>query len=156
MRHTLRPIFAFSTLLVLCCATPALAAIELDPGQWQDTETGEEDGKPVKPEVTTDCMSAEEAKDPVKQLAGMKDAGAAGQCDKLDVKENGNTVSIVMLCGNAKEFLFDITASYTFHNRRSYTGTMKSAVTMAGKTTTSNKTVVSKWLGPCKTPAGKK
>lgn len=137
-------------------ASPAFAAIELDPGQWQDTETGEEDGKPVKPEVTSDCMSPEEAKDPVKQLAGMKDAGAAGQCEKLDVKENGNTVSIVMLCGNAKEFQFDIAASYTFHNRRSYTGTMKSAVTMAGKTTTSNKTVVSKWLGPCKAPAGKK
>jgi hypothetical protein len=156
MHHTLRSIFALSSLLILICATPAFAAIELDPGQWQDTETGEEDGKPVKPEVTTDCMSAEEAKDPVKQLAGMKEAGAAGQCEKLDVKENGNTVSIVMLCGNAKEFLFNITASYTFHNRRNYTGTMKSAVTMAGKTTTSNKTVVSKWLGACKTPAGKK
>ena len=30
---------------------------ELDPGLWQDTETGEEDGKPVEPDVTTDCMT---------------------------------------------------------------------------------------------------
>ena len=101
-------------------------------------------------------MSPEEAKDPVKQLAGMKEAAAAGQCQKLDVKENGNTVSIVMLCGNPKEMLIDIRGTYTFHNKRSYTGTMKSVITLAGKTATANKTVVSKWLGPCKAPAGKK
>jgi hypothetical protein len=40
---------------------------------WQDTETGEENGKPAKPEVTSDCMTPEEAKDPVKALAVMKD-----------------------------------------------------------------------------------
>lgn len=160
MHHMLRSIFAVPSLLILLCATHAFAAIELDPGQWQDTETGEEDGKPVKPEVTSDCMSPEEAKDPVKQLAGMKEAGAAGQCQRLDVKESGNTVSIVMLCGNPKEMLIDLQGTYTFHNKRSYTGTMKSAITLAGKTATANKTVVSKWIGPCKPssekPAGKK
>lgn len=152
-----RRLFATAGLFAaLAWAAPAHAAIELDPGQWQDTETGEEDGKPVKPEVTSECMSPEEAKDPVKQLAGMKEAAAAGQCQKLDVKENGNTVSIVMLCGNPKEMLIDIRGTYTFHNKRSYTGTMKSVITLAGKTATANKTVVSKWLGPCKAPAGKK
>ncbi len=35
-------------------AQPARAAIELTPGTWQDTETGEENGKPVPPQVTTD------------------------------------------------------------------------------------------------------
>lgn len=159
MHQTLRSIFALSGLLILICAGTARAAIELDPGQWQDTETGDEDGKPVKPEVTSDCMSPEEAKDPVKQLAVMKEASAS-QCQKLDFKESGNTVSIVMLCGDPKEMRIDLTGTYTFIDRRNYTGTMKSVITIAGKTATANKTVVSKWLGPCKAssekPAGKK
>ena len=36
----------------------ARAAIELTPGAWQDTETGEENGKPVPPQITVDCMTA--------------------------------------------------------------------------------------------------
>ena len=35
-------------------AQPARAAIELTPGTWQDTETGEENGAAVPPQVTTD------------------------------------------------------------------------------------------------------
>ncbi len=142
--------------LLFALSSPARAAIELDPGQWQDTETGTEDGKPVKPEVTSDCMSPEEAKDPVKQLAGMKEAGEAGQCQKFDIKESGNSVSVVMLCGNEKEFLFDISATYTFNGKRSYSGTMKSKITMAGNTMVADKKVESKWIGPCTAPAKKK
>ena len=140
--------------LLLAAAPPAFAAIELDPGQWQDTETGEEDGKPVKPEVTTDCMSPEEAKDPVKQLAVMKDT--SGQCKKLDIKESGNVVTIVMQCGDPKEMSIDLTGSYTFTSRRQYTGTMKSTIIIDGKKTTASKTVESKWIGACKDQPAKK
>lgn len=142
--------WALCASFLLFAATPAFAAIELDPGQWQDTETGTEDGKAVKAEVTSECMSPEEAKDPVKQLAVMKNAGA-GQCKKLDVKESGNTVSIVMLCGDPKEMQIDLTGAYTFHNKRHYSGKMKTAVTIGGKVSTADKTVESKWVGPCKT-----
>ena len=135
-------------------STPAFAAIELDPGLWQDTETGTEDGKPAKPEVTSDCMSPEEAKDPVKSLAVMKDSG--GQCDKLDIKEAGNIVTVVMLCGDPKEMQIDLVGTYTFLDRRHYTGTMKSTITLAGKKSTADKTVDSKWIGPCKAEPKKK
>jgi hypothetical protein len=154
MQTTSRSIPALGVLLLLLAASPVRAAIELEPGQWQDTETGTEDGKPVKAEVTSECMSPEEAKDPVKQLAVMKDTG--GQCQKLDIKESGNTVSIVMLCGDPKEMLIDLTGTYTFHNKRHYTGTMKSTVVFAGKKSTADKTVDSKWTGPCKAGPAKK
>lgn len=139
---------------VLALATPAHAAIELDLGQWQDTETGEEDGKPVKPEITTDCVSAEEAKEPLKALRATKDM--AGKCEKLDIKESGNTVTVAMLCGDLKEARADMTGTYTFIDKRRYIATMKITLMMAGATMTANKTVVSKWLGPCKAPGGKK
>jgi|SRR5450631_2792135 hypothetical protein len=143
-----------ATACVCLLATPAFAAIELDPGLWQDTETGEEDGKPAKPEITSDCMSAEEAKEPVKSLSVMKETG--GQCDKLDINETGNIVTVVMLCGDPKEMQIDLVGTYTFLGRRQYTGTMKSTITMAGKKSTADKTVDSKWIGPCKGDQKKK
>lgn len=133
----------------LLAASPARAAIELEPGQWQDTETGTENGQPAKPEVTTECMKPEEAKDPVKALLAMKSEGA-GQCKTLDVKQSGNTVSFVMQCGDPKQMSFDIAATYTFLDRRNYTGTMKSTVVLAGQKTTADKKIVSKWIGACK------
>ena len=146
--------FAFFIAVYSMTATSAFAAIELDPGLWQDTETGEEDGKPAKPEITSDCMSPEEAKDPVKSLSVMKDTG--GQCDKLDIKETGNIVTVVMLCGDPKEMQIDLVGTYTFLDRRHYTGTMKSTITLAGKKSTAVKTAESKWIGPCKAEPKKK
>jgi len=136
------------SILLIAFTAPARAAIELDPGMWQDTETGEEDGKTVAPQVTSDCMTPEEAKDPVKSLSVMKDN--TGQCKKLDVKQSGNSVSIVMLCGDPKEMSIDLTGTYTFLDKRHYTGSMKSVIIIAGKKTTANKTADSKWIGACK------
>ena len=61
-------LFGLVVAASLLAANPARAVIELDPGMWQDTETGDENGQPSKPEVTSDCMTPEEAKDPVKSL----------------------------------------------------------------------------------------
>ena len=99
-------------------------------------------------------MTPEEAKDPVKSLSVMKDTG--GQCKKLEIKENGNVVSIEMQCGDPKEMQIELTGTYSFLDRRHYTGTMKSTITLAGKKMTANKTVDSKWIGACKDEPKKK
>ncbi len=128
-------------------ATPAFA-IELVPGNWQDTETGEEDGQPVAPQVSTDCMSEAEAKDPIKVLTAMKDT--AGECAKFEVKQTGNVVSLVMQCGDPKQMSMDMQATYTFISSKHYSGTLKSTVILAGKKTTADKKVDSIWVGACK------
>ena len=148
MPKTSRLILALSALFILLAAHPARAAIELEPGMWQDTETGEENGQPTKPEVTSDCMTPEEAKDPVKSLSVMKDSG--GQCKKLEIKENGNVVTIDMQCGDPKDMSSDMSGTYTFLDRRHYTATMKSTIIHGGQTVTANKAVDSKWTGACK------
>lgn len=132
----------------LAVAGPARAAIQLEPGNWQDTETGEEDGKAVPSQVSTDCMTPEEALDPVKVLTAMKDT--AGQCAKLEIKQTGNVVTFVMQCGDPKQMAMDMQATYTFVSAKHYTGTLKSTVVIAGKTTTANKQVDSVWVGACK------
>jgi hypothetical protein len=134
---------------------PAFAAVELEPGEWQDTETGTENGQPAKTQVTTDCMTPEDAKDPVKALMAER-AQQAGQCKAFDVKPSGNMVTFTMQCGDPKQMSFDIAGTMTFLDRKHYTGEMKSTIIFAGQKMTSDKKIDSKWLGPCKAPAGKK
>jgi hypothetical protein len=62
------------------------------------------------------------------------------------VKESANSLSMRMQCGQGKEFAVDITASFTIANAKSYSGTVKSAVTLGGKTTTSDKKIEAKWI----------
>jgi hypothetical protein len=105
MHQMLRSIFALSGLLILLCATSAFAAIELEPGLWQDTETGMENGKPAKTEVSTNCLSPEEARNPIKTI--LKDADGR-TCETLSAKENGNIVKVDMRCGDPKEMRIEI------------------------------------------------
>lgn len=145
---TRNAIFMAALAALLLSSHPAFA-ISLEPGNWQDTETGQEDGKPVPPQVTTDCMTPEEAKDPVKSLTAMKDQ-AGGQCSRLEVKQTGNVVTFIMQCGDPKQMMMDMQATYAFVSTKRYTGTLKSTVILAGKTSTANKQVESVWLGACK------
>jgi hypothetical protein len=145
------------TLAVTVClfaATPA-RAIELEPGEWQDTESGTENGQPAKTEVTSSCMTPEDAKDPVKALMAER-SQQAGQCKTFDVTPSGNTVSFTMQCGDPKQMSFDIAGIMTFMDRKHYTGSMKSTIIFGGQKMTSDKKIVSQWIGPCKAPAGKK
>ena len=103
-------LFVFAVLsAAVFAAQPARAAIELTPGAWQDTETGEENGKPVPPQITTDCMTPEAARDPAKILTAMKDQ--AGECGKLDIKQSGNVVTFIMQCGDPQQMAMDMQAT---------------------------------------------
>ena len=137
-------------IMVLLLAAPAVdAKAVLEPGLWQDTDTGTENGQPAKPEVTTDCMSAEDAADPARSLAAIKDS-AGQQCSKMDVRQSGNGFTLDMRCGDPKQFSMEMTATYTIHDRRHYSGTLKSTVVLGGQKTTSDKRIESKWIGACK------
>ncbi|HEY4142655.1 MAG TPA: DUF3617 domain-containing protein [Pseudolabrys sp.] len=122
---------------------PAHAAIELEPGLWQDTETGTENGKPAKTEVTTDCVSPEDARNPIKTI--LKDADGQ-KCETLSAKENGNVVTVVMRCGDPKEMRIEIDMTVNFQSKRAYVGTMKSLVIFGGQKMTTDKTIDAKWI----------
>ena len=141
-----RPVLcACGLVLALLVSSRAFAAIELEPGTWQDTETGSENGKPAKPEVTTDCMTAEDAKDPVQSLSKMQAEGA-GQCETLDVKQNGNVVTLTMKCGSDKQGSVELAGTFTFLDRKHYTTSMKSTISLGGQTMTADKQIDSKWI----------
>ena len=135
---------AFSVFCVF--TAPAHAVVQLDPGEWQDTETGTEDGKPMKPEVTTSCMTAEEAKDVIKVLTQLQE-GPGRKCKTMHVQDKGSSLSFDMECGDAKTVLIAVALAITFVNSRHYTGTIKSNVAYGGKTVTSDKQLDSRWVG---------
>lgn len=132
-------LFAFASLFF---AVPAFA-VQLEPGLWQDTETGTENGKPAKTEVTTNCLSAEEARDPIKTM--LKDADGQ-KCEALNAKENGSVVTVVMRCGDTKDMRIEIDMVVNFQSARAYTGTMKSLVIFGGQRLATEKKIESKWL----------
>ncbi len=137
-------------VFAICLLTlPALAAIQLDPGEWQDSESGSENGQAVKTEINTSCMTAAEARDPVKALSQLK-ATAGEKCKTMNVRESGNTLTFDMDCGDPKIMSIAINLNFTFPNSRHYTGTIKSKVVYAGKTTTSDKRIDAKWIGACR------
>jgi len=131
--------------VLLLAALPARAAMELAPGEWQDTETGTENGEPVPPEVTTSCMTADDAKDVVKALSRLQNT-AGQQCKTMHVLDKGNTLSFDMECGEAKQILIAVSMTINFVDSRHFTGTIKSNVAYGGKTTTTDKRLDSKWI----------
>lgn len=135
----------------LCLAAPAAdAAMHLEPGLWQQTETGTEDGKPVAPQVIHDCLTADNARDPVKALTQLKNT--AGQhCKTMQVQENGDQLSFEMECGDPQRAFISLSMHVTFFGARHYGGTIKSIISVAGHTVSGDKHLDSIWLGPnCK------
>jgi len=140
---TSRALLMLVTTVYLTVAIPARAGHELEPGQWQLTETGTENGKPAKSEVSSDCLSPEDARDPVKTI--LKDTEGQ-QCEARNVKENGNTVVVELKCGDPKEMWMGLDMTINFQNARHYSGTMKSLVIVQGKKIVSEKTMDAVWM----------
>ena len=134
------------TLLAFMAAPSFAVAVELQPGTWQEIETGSENGKAVPAKTETTCMTPEEAKDPLKGFSPEKDPEMKGQCKTLEVKQSASGIKMRIVCGDPKQFAMDLDVDYVFNNPRSYSGTVKSKVTMMGKPTTSDKKVEAKWV----------
>lgn len=136
---------------------PALAATQLQPGEWQTTETGSENGKPVPPRVEKECMTPEEARDATSLVNEMKkemtDQGA--QCETADVRQSGDTVTYNLKCKAEQKLVFEITGTYTLVSATRYTGKMKSEIIFAGQKMTSDKSVEAVHVGACRPGAGK-
>ena len=139
---------ALLAALVLLAALPARAEIKLEPGTWQQVEHGTEDGKPAVPTTYTDCLTPQQAGDPVKALSGLKDLGnlIGRQCKTLKFEQGGDKVALTFACGDAKTNYIAIDLAFTFVDTHHYTGTVKSAFVFKGKKTTSDKTIEAKWL----------
>jgi len=143
----------YASALVLAASvigTPTLCqAIEIEPGEWQSNETSSVDGKASQPEQSTDCVTLEDARDPVKALTSMQN-DTGGKCQVFDVAQHDNMVSFVMKCDDPGSASIDMQATFTFENSRHYTGSITSVMRMGPQKMVSNMAVDAKWIGTCK------
>jgi hypothetical protein len=131
--------------LILQCVPGAYAANEIQPGLWQDSETMTVGGKAEAPKVTTNCVTPQDAQDPVTMIKdGMKDQ--AGRCSKINVQTNGNIILFEMDCGDPKQGAITLTMTYTVHSPRHTSSVTTSTMSMMGQKIVSNLTTESKWL----------
>ena len=132
----------------LFAVSPAIA-LDIQPGLWQDTETGDVNGKPIPAKVSTDCVAPADAKDTVKRAqtemqASMKDQ--AQQCSKLDVRENGNVITFEMKCGDPKQGSIEATMVMTIQSPQHTSSVTKTTMSFMGQKMVSNLTTDSKWV----------
>jgi hypothetical protein len=146
------PNFAYAATLVALVGgarigvTPS-QAFELEPGTWKQIETGTEDGKWVPPGTSTSCLTPEQGQDPRQGLAPDKDlTEMRGQCKTLNVQKSDRSLTMHVRCGDPGKVLMDFRVDYTFNNARSYSGRVKSAVTVSGKSATTDKKVEARWM----------
>src|ERR1700688_3952874 len=136
---------AAGLLCVTLAAQPALA-VEIEPGMWQDNETGDVNAKVQPPKVSTDCISPQDAKDPVKTAqASMKDMDTK-QCGKFDIKQSGNQILLALKCSDPKQGAMEISVVWTFLDAQHTTSVAKSVMSFGGQAITSNLKTESKWI----------
>jgi Protein of unknown function (DUF3617) len=150
---TMSKIFFLILIFMSSCigffaASPALA-LDIQPGLWQDTETGEANGKPIPRKVSTNCVTPDEAKDVVERAqAELKKSmkGQAEKCRKLDIRQNGNVVTFEMKCGDPKQGAIDATTVITIHSPQHTTNVARSSIVFMGQKMEANITTDSRWI----------
>ena len=134
-------------LLVFAAAPSVANAIELQPGQWRDVETGTVNGERVPSETFMNCLSPAETKDLIKAFSPEKEVKALrGKCQTLESKLTPSGYSMRVKCGDPEVFGLDVTANYKFTSPQSYTATMKTFMTTAGAPSVMDKKVEGRWI----------
>ena len=89
------------TLLALIFMSTAALADDISPGSWQimmETRVPAEPGFAPPAFQLTQCLTAEDARDPSRVLGGVSNPGASG-CNYTDKSYSGNTFTFAMTCG---------------------------------------------------------
>jgi hypothetical protein len=134
----------FAAVALFLYALPADSAIDLQPGLWQETETGSENGKPAASETSTRCMTAEEAAQPSKAV--VFDAELRRHCRALDFKRVGDVLTIRLQCGQ-QALAVNIAATFIFHSH--YSGAMRVALGLGTIKLSTDKKIDAHRIGDC-------
>jgi hypothetical protein len=139
--------YALFVVAFLVAAPAARAEVQLQPGLWQETETGSENGRPAKSETSTRCMTPEEARQPSKAV--VFNETLRQHCKALDYKRTEDNLTLRLQCGT-QGFTVNIGATFTFHSPQHYSGLMKIAIQVATMKFTADKAIDAKRIGECK------
>lgn len=141
----------FSICLILTglmglVTTPACALVDLQPGLWQETETGTENNQPAKVETTRRCMTGEEARQPGKAI--VFDEEVRQHCRVLELTRAGDVLSFRMQCGTG-EVAVNMGATFTLHTPQHYSGTINASLKLGMMRLSANKKIDARRIGEC-------
>lgn len=108
----MKPTRLAALTLVALAVAPLFAQTPMRPGRWEINAQMEIPGSPMKmpPSVTTQCITAEQLKDPAGSLA----SGPPGQaCKATDYKVDGNKVTWKMTCSGQMTMTGDGTLEFS-------------------------------------------
>jgi hypothetical protein len=137
-------------ILVLVCFVPAagLAQGPRRDGRWDVKMEMSMPGMPAMPPMTTtQCITKEEAADPLKSVPqGPQGRGSAPNCKMADYKETGNKINFVMTCEPPDGGT--MTGELVYAND-TYEGTMKMEMNRGGQAMAMTMKYSGKRLGDC-------
>ncbi len=135
-------------LFALICLSTAALADDISPGSWQITmETrvpSEPDFAPPAFQITQ-CLTADDARDPSRLLGGVSNPGASG-CSYSDKNYTGNTFSFTMQCEGGYGIK---AAGHVSFTSSTMDGTIESTASVAGKPVQTENKISARRLGSC-------
>ena len=136
------------TLLALIFMSSAALADDIAPGSWQimmETRVPAEPSFAPPAFQLTQCLTAEDARDPSRVLGGVSNPGASG-CNYTDKSYSGNTFTFAMTCGGGYGIKASGRIAFTAN---SMDGTIQSTATVAGKPVETQNKISARRLGGC-------
>ena len=136
------------TLLVLMFMSTVALADDISPGSWQimmETRVPAEPGFAPPAFQLTQCLTAEDARDPSRVLGGVSNPGASG-CNYTDKSYSGNTFTFAMTCGGGYGIKASGRIAFTAN---SMDGTIESTASVAGKPVETQNKISARRLGSC-------
>jgi len=134
-------------VLLAFCSVMAMAD-DISPGSWQitmETRVPSEPGFTPPAFQLTQCLTADDARDPSRVLGGVSNPGATG-CNYTDQSYSGNTFTFAMQCGGG----YGIKASGRIaFSANSMDGTIASTANLAGKSVETQNKISARRLGSC-------
>lgn len=143
MRHSL----LLSAIAVLLAA-PVAGAADLTVGNWEitmETRISGAAGFSPPPVQITQCLTAEDARDPSRLMESLSSQGAR-DCKFTDWQYSGNRVRFAMMCGG--DLSLKSRGEVVFSADR-FSGTIDSDITANGTESTFHDRVYGRLLGPC-------
>jgi hypothetical protein len=116
--------------LGLWMAVPAAQADGIEPGLWKITTRQLMNGAPTPPQVTTRCLTPEQARDPGMTFSPQF-GGVNTDCERRDYQASGERVSWRLQCRGQLEM--DVAGEFIFETARNYTATITTKGAMAGQ-----------------------
>ena len=136
------------TLLALIFMSTAALADDISPGSWQiimETRVPSEPGFTPPAFSLTQCLTAEDARDPSRVLGGVSNPGASN-CNYTDKSYSGNTFTFAMQCGGGYGIKASGRIAFTANTMD---GTIQSMANVAGKPVETQNKISARRLGGC-------